>query len=432
MSQFVTWFNTETGKYTQNVYPIHESTGDVVEIAKEETLEDSAEDSTKESQLLPPPEEPPIDLGEYAPKAESYKCKLLIPAGIVLAVLILGIIVGRNTLFSGEKEKNETASKQVKTEKENIENDNFEMNHSDSTYSMDNIIVSILPRNDREAEYIKISGLGNLSGQFANNFDADMDGRQVYEWAVKFDNCSVSLSYFYKLKSPSMITVEDMQCNLWLEEKDSFSSVELVDYVVQDDALIFQNVVLPDECSTDFKMMKEQGIQVCVLMEGSGNSRNVFPIIDSEEQFGTATQEQEDSKYLEKDETEYIEKEETEYFEQGENVQSEMEGKADFVYAGEFICDRAELGDNAPRITLNEDGTFTMLLNLGDLMASTSGTFTWEETDEFYIYLHFDDLQGSIGSDAVVILTGPDGLYFMSEGFGLMGYGDSTGFFDRM
>ena len=84
------------------------------------------------------------------------------------------------------------------------------------------------------------------------------------------------------------------------------------------------------------------------------------------------------------------------------------------------------------RVVKNEDGTFTMLLNLGDLMATTSGTFTWEETDEFYIYLHFDDLQGSIGSDAVVILTGPDGLYFMSEGFGLMGYGDSTGFFDRM
>lgn len=103
----------------------------------------------------------------------------------------------------------------------------------------------------------------------------------------------------------------------------------------------------------------------------------------------------------------------------------------EFQYAGLFVCYDPQMEGFEPWIELLEDGTFMMHLNLGDMMADVSGNYSWDEDEDIIIYLYFNDMGGTMASEAQMTMSNPDTLHFETSGFGLMGYGDNEGYFGR-
>lgn len=448
--QFVTWFDADSGEYTQYTYPIESKESINTQISEESTYGMPMEEQTSfrqnaDAQLLSAPEEPEVDLSEYYINLEEgdrrsdrkmtsnrRSTKQIAIAGAVLAVVILAVCAWKFQWLDkdGNAEKAEVMQEADGDEAEEAQADqpmklaaesDSQMSEEElalarqgTQYPMDNIYVNIIPKNEREAEFIKIGGLSNMTGEFFNDFEADRSGHCVYEWEVELANCSVSLSYFYEPEDSKTITAQDMQCNLWIRDGDSSQVVDGINYDIAEDSITFYNVILPDECTSDIKTIYEEKVNVNVLLGGTSSQIDIYPIVDFAENF-PGTEEYEKA-----------------MIEMEANGWTESKCQPGFAYYGTFTCFDSQLAGYEPYIDLGPDGTFYMRMNLGDTMADATGTYTWEEKDDIYIFLYFDDVGGTIPSEATAIMSsGPDTLYFETSGFGLMGYGDSSGYFSR-
>ena len=101
-----------------------------------------------------------------------------------------------------------------------------------------------------------------------------------------------------------------------------------------------------------------------------------------------------------------------------------------YFIQGTFISADPNLaGGSESTLIFYPNGSFHMDINFGEGFCGYDGTYTTSkkqsEMDDIYVYLTFDSTTNGIPKNATVVFTDtPDYCEFLTDGFGLIGYGE--------